>query len=106
MQESLRIRAGGNTLGRSAQFRALLPQDGRVNFSAVMYQNLAPVLQPLAGQLTASQFQSLRTIAMEAKPTVVAVYGGANRIDVESSSNFFGIDLKAFTLGTLLGGKK
>src|SRR5207302_938832 len=106
VQETLRIHFSGDTLGRSAQFRALLPQDAGVNFSAVMYQNLAPVLQPLAGQLTASQFESLRTIAMGSKPSVVAVYGGADRIDLASSSNFFGIDLKAFTLGALLGGNR
>ena len=42
---------------------------------------------------------------MGSKPSVVAVYGGADRIDVASNGNFFGIDLKAFTLGTLLGNR-
>jgi ferric-dicitrate binding protein FerR (iron transport regulator) len=105
LQEALRIHSSGDTLGRSAQFRSLLPQDPGVNFSGVMYQNLAPVLQPLAGQLTASQFESLRTIAMGSKPSVVAVYGSADRSDVASNGNFFGIDLKVFTLSTLLGNR-
>src|SRR6185437_10412207 len=57
IMNAIAIHQNGNSLAHSADFRALLPQDEQPDVSAVLYQNLAPVIQPIAQQLTASQLQ-------------------------------------------------
>jgi hypothetical protein len=103
VMKSLRVHQSGNSLARSGAFRALLPQGSRLDYSAVAYQNLSPVIQPLAGQLTGTQLQSLQTIAAGSKPSAVVAYGEPDRIEVQTSSKFFGLDLNTFALGALLG---
>ena len=104
LENALSVRGSGTTLADSNQFRSLLPQDNRLNYSAVLYQNLSPVLQPLASYLTSSQLQSLQRIAADARPTVVAAWGEQDRIEVLSNSRFV-VDLNTLTLGALLGGE-
>ncbi len=43
---AIAIHQNGNSLAHSAEFRALLPQDEHADVSAVLYQNLAPVIRP------------------------------------------------------------
>jgi hypothetical protein len=103
LAKALQIRSNASTsLAASGQFRSLLPQDSRIDYSAVLYQNLAPVLQPLASYVTASQLQSLQRIAADSRPTVVAAWGEQDRIEVLSNSKFV-VDLNTLTLGALLG---
>ncbi|MGZ4868194.1 MAG: FecR domain-containing protein [Candidatus Angelobacter sp.] len=102
VMNAIAIHQNGNSLARSADFRALLPQDEQADVSAVLYQNLAPVIQPIAQQLSASQLQSLNQIAAETKPSVVCAYGENNAIRVASSSRLFGLDLNTVALTTLM----
>ncbi|MCU1219349.1 MAG: putative FecR, partial [Candidatus Angelobacter sp.] len=102
VMNAIAIHQNGNSLARSAEFRALLPQDEQADVSAVLYQNLAPVIGPIAQQLSASQLQSLKQIAAETKPSVVCAYGDANAIRVASSSRLFGFDLNTLALTTLM----
>ena len=102
VMNAIAIHQNGNSLAHSADFRALLPQDEQPDVSAVLYQNLAPVIQPIAQQLSASQLQSLKQIAAETKPSVVCAYGESNAIRVASSSRLFGFDLNTVALTTLM----
>jgi hypothetical protein len=102
VMNAIAIHQNGNSLARSADFRALLPQDEQADVSAVLYQNLAPVIGPIAQQLSASQLQSLKQIAAETKPSVVCAYGENNAIRVASSSRLFGFDLNTLALTTLM----
>jgi hypothetical protein len=68
----------------------------------VLYQNLAPVIGPIAQQLTPSQLQSIKQIAAETKPSVVCAYGENNAIRVASSSRLFGFDLNTAALTMLM----
>ncbi|MGZ4897538.1 MAG: FecR domain-containing protein [Candidatus Angelobacter sp.] len=102
VMNAIAIHQNGNSLARSADFLALLPQDEQADVSAVLYQNLAPVIQPIAQQLSASQLQSLNQIAAETKPSVVCAYGENNAIRVASSSRLFGLDLNTVALTTLM----
>src|ERR1043166_8726816 len=52
VMNAITIHQSGNSLARSADFRALLPQDEHPDVSAVLYQNLAPVIAPIASQLS------------------------------------------------------
>lgn len=103
--QSLQTHSNGDSLARSARFRALLPKDEHANFSALLYQNLSPILQPLAGQLNSDQLQLFRQLASDAKPTVICAYGDQDRIEVASSSRFPGLDFNSLALFKLLGGR-
>src|SRR5262249_3714804 len=50
VDQALRYHDSGATLVHSPKFTAGLPADGNVNFSALIYHNLAPVVQPLTNQ--------------------------------------------------------
>lgn len=102
VMNALAVHQNGNSLSRSHSFRSLLPQDQHTDVSALLYQNLAPVVGPLMSQLTPSQLQSLRQLAAESKPSVVCAYGETNAIRVASNSRFFGLDLNTMTLSALL----
>lgn len=100
VMEALRTHATGDSLGRSASFRGLLPKDENENYSAIGYQNLSPVLQPLLSQLQGEEAAAVQQLAADARPTVFCAWGKENRIEASSNSRLFGLDFLA--LGTLL----
>jgi hypothetical protein len=102
VMNAISIHQSGNSLARSNGFRSLLPQDQHADVSAVLYQNLAPVVGPIMNQLTPSQSQSLQQLAAETKPSVVCAYGDPQAITVASASRLFGLDLNTLTLSTLM----
>jgi len=100
---ALQTHANGTSLARSANFRALLPNDNQANFSGMLYQNLGPVLQPIASQLNAQQLAFFQQLAGDAKPSVMCAYGESDRIEVASSGQLFDLNPSALTLMHLLG---
>jgi ferric-dicitrate binding protein FerR (iron transport regulator) len=102
IMNAINIHQNGNSLAHSAEFRALLPQDENPDVSAVLYQNLAPVIGPIAQQLSPSQLQSLQQLSAETKPSVVCAYGENNAIRVATSSRLFGFDLNTMALTALM----
>jgi hypothetical protein len=100
---ALQTHAGGTSLARSASFRALLPSDNQANFSAMMYQNLSPILKPLASHLTSGQLELVQQLAADAKPSVFCAYGESDRIEVASSGKLFDLNPGLPTLIHLLG---
>jgi hypothetical protein len=103
VMNAIHVHQSGNSLANSSDFRRLLPQDDHANVSALLYQNLAPVVGPVLNQLSPSQQKSLSQLAAETKPSVVCAYGDESAIQVASNSRFFGLDLNTFALSTLLG---
>ena len=101
--KALQTHANGVSLARSASFRALLPSDNQANFSAMIYQNLSPILKPLASQLTSEQLALLRQMAADAKPSVFCAYGERDRIEVASSAKLFDLNPGFPALIHLLG---
>jgi FecR protein len=102
VRNAVAVHRSGDGLSRSAEFQALLPQDDHANASALLYQNLAPVLGPVMAQLSPSQLQPLQQIAADNKPTVICAYGEPNAIRVASNSKSFGISLNAAAFGALM----
>jgi len=100
---ALQTHANGTSLARSASFRALLPSDNQANFSAMIYQNLSPILKPLASQLTSQQLAFLQQLAADSKPSVFCAYGERDRIEVASSGRLFDLNPGLPTLIHLLG---
>jgi len=98
--QALQTYASGDSLARSAAFKALLPKDEYDNYSAVAYQNLSPVLAPLLSHFSGESAQALRQMAADARPTAICAWGKDSRIEVASDSRLFGFDL--LTLGSLI----
>ncbi|HEX6204044.1 MAG TPA: FecR domain-containing protein [Thermoanaerobaculia bacterium] len=88
LERTLDQRAAGATLPASGRFRELLPADVRADFSALLYQNVGPLLAPVAGGLsslgegtmTDSQRETLEALIREARPTVAYAYGEPDRV--------------------------
>jgi FecR protein/Protein of unknown function (DUF3352) len=99
LMEALQTHASGDSLARSAAFKALLPKDENENYSAIAYQNLGPVLTPLLSQLSAESAEAIRHLAADARPTAICAWGRDSRIEAASNSHLFGFDF--LTLGAL-----
>jgi len=69
----------------------------------MIYQNLSPILKPLASQLTSGQFALLQQLAVDAKPSVFCAYGESDRLEVASSGKLFDLNPGLPTLIHLLG---
>jgi FecR protein/Putative zinc-finger len=100
---AIETHANGTSLARSASFRALLPSDNQANFSAMLYQNLSPILKPLASQLNSGQLAMLQQLAADSKPSVMCAYGETDRIEVASSGKLLDLNPAFPTLLHLLG---
>ena len=100
---ALETRRNGTSLARSSSFRALLPSDNRANFSGMLYQNLSPILAPLASQVSSGRFAMLQQLAADSKPSVMCAYGENDRIEVASSGKLLDMHPGIVTLLHLLG---
>jgi hypothetical protein len=100
LMDALKTHDSGTSLGRSAAFRALLPKDENENYSAVAYQNLSPVLNPLLQYFSGDSADALRKLAADSRPTAICAFGQESRIEFASDSKLFGFDF--LTLGALL----
>ena len=84
VKQAISYHDSGVTLLNSPRFKASLPEDGNSNFSAIFYQNLAPLIQPIAGRLNAKglsqeQQQALTSMA-DTVPTLAYAYAQDDRI--------------------------
>ncbi|MBI4470166.1 MAG: FecR domain-containing protein [Acidobacteria bacterium] len=118
VERALQYRSSGYTLVRAPRFTSALPEDGNANFSALFYQNLAPVLEPLAKGLGSSAKprhdegrEVLRSLATSA-PALAYAYAQGDRILFAANSeggplglspgNLLGLP-GSFGLGRILG---
>jgi FecR protein/Putative zinc-finger len=99
LMNAIRTRLTGDSLGRSADFKALLPTDPNANYSFIAYQNLAPILQPLLSTVSAQQAKAVEELAADSRPSVACGWGRDNRIEAISNSRLLGFDW--MSLGTL-----
>jgi hypothetical protein len=102
VQEAIRTREKGDSISHSDSFRALFPTDQHANVSGLIYQNLAPTLAPIQGQLSASQVKSLQTLIANSEPSIICAYGDENQIEFASTSKSLGINLKTLAITSLL----
>jgi hypothetical protein len=94
LEQSIKNRDAGNTLIRSSRFMSALPQDGNTNFSALLYHDLAPLIQPLAermknaggAELTEENRQTLGSIDANAPPTLAYAYAQGDRITLSANT--------------------
>ena len=100
LMNTLRTRATGDSLARSGEFKALLPKDQNANYSAIAYQNLGPILQPLLSQMNGEQAKVIQQLAADSRPSVICAWGRQNQIEAVTNSRLFGFDWMA--VGSLL----
>ncbi|MDY7091363.1 MAG: FecR domain-containing protein [Acidobacteriota bacterium] len=103
IEHAVGYRDSGYTLASSPRFSNLLPSDGHANFSALTYQNLQPVLGPLAQlwnggteNLSPEQRQTLEELVADTPATLACAYGEEDRIVLVS-------DTEGDYLSSLLG---
>ena len=95
LMQALRAHASGDSLARSAAFKALLPKDENANYSAIVYQNIGPVLTPLLSRFSGESAKALNQLAADGRPTAICAWGKDSRIEAASNSHLFGFDLLA-----------
>lgn len=113
LERAIQLREAGATLVASPVFRELLPADGQVNFSALVFHNLGDALAPVAGQLEraagstgSGPGEMAGRFIGQLRPTLAYAYGAEDRILFASSSrpSPLGFNLKALAgFGGLFG---
>ncbi len=91
LDRAIRFRDSGYSITDSSRFTALLPADGRNNFSALIYQDLSSVMSSVAehlaqGQLTDEQRGQLEGLQADSAPTLGYAYGEEDSILIAASS--------------------
>jgi hypothetical protein len=108
LTQSMQNRQTGHGLTRSDNFRAQLPRDGQVNFSAILYHNIGTALAPIADQLkntnalSPAQRSAIDTLTANSAPGLIYAYGQQDRIVVSTNSGFFGLNVNSLALPVIL----
>jgi len=81
----------GVNLTHSSRFTAGLPADGNTNFSALVYHNLAPLVQPFAdripnGAQSGEPQKAIATMAANMQPTLAYAYAFGDRVEFASNT--------------------
>src|SRR5262249_19104567 len=90
VERALTYHDSGANIVHSSKFTAGLPADGNVNFSALVYHNLAPLVQPFANRITDStqteQQKALAAMAANMQPTLAYAYAYGDRIEFAANT--------------------
>jgi hypothetical protein len=92
VDRALSYRESGYTVLSSPRFKAQLPADGNANFSALLYHDLAPLIEPLAERMAKSrslpedQQQAIRSLGASTPPTLAYAYAQGDRIVLASNT--------------------
>jgi FecR-like protein len=91
LDRAIEQRGNGYSITRATAFTQLLPRDGDVNVSALVWQNLGPALGPIAGRLTGlladQELQEMKAFAQGAKPSLVTFSATHDRIVLNSQGD-------------------
>jgi hypothetical protein len=91
VEQALKYHDSKVNLTNSAKFTAGLPADGNTNFSALIYHNLAPLVQPFANRIpdsakTDEQQKAIATMAANMQPTLAYAYAFGDRIEFAANT--------------------
>jgi type IV pilus assembly protein PilA len=87
LSESLRVHQSGESLAKSAKFRAALPDNQAQVATALHYQNMGSAMAMFMKQLPPDFIQTLPPTSMEVAASVSAIYGSDRAIRATSNSN-------------------
>jgi hypothetical protein len=105
--KAIQGRAAGETLARSARLRALFRPDRDLNVSALLYQDMGPLVTSLldapgAASLSAEQRRSVQALAGDARPTLLCAYGEPDGIRVAGLGGVFDLQTGDLALPLLV----
>ncbi len=91
VEKALDYHNSGVNLTHSSRFTAGLPADGNTNFSALVYHNLAPLVQPFAdripnGAQSAEPQKAIATMAANMQPTLAYAYAFGDRVEFAANT--------------------
>ena len=90
VDQALKYHDSNVNLSHSAKFVAGLPADGNTNFSALVYHNLAPLVQPFANRIPGAkseeQQKAIAAMAANMQPTLAYAYAFGDRIEFASNT--------------------
>jgi hypothetical protein len=91
VEAALKYHDSNVNLMHSARFTAGLPADGNTNFSALIYHNLAPLVQPFANRIAGNaksdeQRKAITDMASSMQPTLAYAYAFGDRIEFASNT--------------------
>jgi hypothetical protein len=90
VEQALKYHDSNVNLSHSARFVAGLPADGNTNFSALVYHNLAPLVQPFANRIpdakSEEQRKAIAGMAANLQPTLAYAYAFGDRIEFSSNT--------------------
>ena len=90
VEQALKYHDSNVNLSHSAKFVAGLPADGNTNFSALIYHNLAPLVQPFANRMpdakSDEQQKAIAGMAANLQPTLAYAYAFGDRIEFNSNT--------------------
>jgi hypothetical protein len=92
VEQALKYHDSAVNLIHSARFVSGLPADGNTNFSALIYHNLAPLVQPFANRIpdgvkSDEQQKAIANMAANMQPTLAYAYAFGDRIEFASNSD-------------------
>lgn len=91
IEQAIRFKDSGYSITESSKFHALLPQDGRNNFSALAYQDFSGIAQTIAERMSKSVLTEEQRKAIAAmdfdRPMLGYAYGEEDRIIVAAASD-------------------
>lgn len=97
IDRAIDVRSSGATLARSEKFAALMPADGRVNFSAVAWQNLGDLVGSVAAKIAgaASNGKVAPSTSIASSASLAWAYGEEKRVVFAATGEggLFGFDL-------------
>jgi FecR protein/Putative zinc-finger len=108
--QAIQNRETGYTLAHAASFREQLPKDGSLDVSALLYVNVAPLLNTLSktagvtNAVSPEQKKAIASLAGAAHPGLVYAYAEPDRILVSSTGGFFGLNLDMLSIPAILKG--
>ena len=107
VMRAIQVRESGDTLARSDRFQALFPRDRHVNVSALVYQDLGPLVRVLldarrTAPLAPAQRGALESLTRDAKPTLLCAYGEEDAIQLAGAGGLFDLDPAQLVLPLLL----
>jgi hypothetical protein len=91
VEQALKFHDSGVTLSHSAKFVAGLPADGNTNFSALVYHNLASLVEPFANRMANTakneeQQKAIAAMASNMQPTLAYAYAFGDRIEFATNT--------------------
>ncbi len=87
ISEALRVHQAGESLAKSAKFRAALPDNQAQVASALYYQNMASWISMVMKQLPPELAQSMPQFSPDVLPSVSALYGSDRAIRMTGGNN-------------------